>query len=41
LIKFSIEKAKELGYKAIIIQGYVNYYKRFGFIGAKKYGITD
>jgi predicted N-acetyltransferase YhbS len=39
LMNCSIEKAKQLGYKAIIIFGNQNYYHRFGFKNAKKYGI--
>ena len=39
LMNFSIEKAKKLGYKAIIIFGNPDYYHRFGFINAKEYGI--
>lgn len=39
LMNHSIEKAKELGYKAIIIFGNPNYYHRFGFTNAKEYGI--
>lgn len=39
LMNFSIEKARQLGHKAIIIFGNQNYYHRFGFINAKKFGI--
>jgi predicted N-acetyltransferase YhbS len=39
LMNYSIAKAKQLGYKAIIIFGNPNYYHRFGFINAKEYGI--
>ncbi len=39
LISHSIEKAKELGHRAIIIGGYPYHYKPYGFIGSKKYGI--
>lgn len=39
LMNYSIEKARELGFKAIIIFGNPNYYRRFGFINAKEYGI--
>lgn len=34
------EKAKELGYKGVIIFGDPNYYHRFGFVDAKTYNIT-
>jgi predicted N-acetyltransferase YhbS len=39
LMNYSIEKAKQLGYKAIIIFGNPEYYHRFGFKNAKEYGI--
>ncbi|MCK9377339.1 MAG: N-acetyltransferase [Syntrophobacterales bacterium] len=39
LMNYSIEKAKQLRYKAIILFGNQNYYHRFGFINAKEYGI--
>lgn len=40
LMNYSIEKAKELGFKAIIIFGNPKYYQRFGFKNAEQYGIT-
>ncbi len=40
LITHSIEKAKELGYNAIIIGGFPYHYKTYGFEGAKKYRIA-
>jgi putative acetyltransferase len=40
LVNHSIVKAREIGYKAILIYGYPDYYKRFGFIGAVKFGIS-
>jgi len=40
LINFSMKKAKDLGYKAIIIYGHPDYYKKFDFIPASSYGIT-
>ncbi len=40
LIHHSIAKAKEMGIKAILIYGYPDYYKRFGFLGGKKFGIS-
>ncbi|MBE5962494.1 MAG: N-acetyltransferase [Lachnospiraceae bacterium] len=40
LMRFSIEKAKELGYGAIIFFGHPTYYPRFGFVEAKEFGIT-
>ena len=39
LINHSIDKARQLGYKAIILFGNQNYYHRFGFLNAKEYGI--
>jgi predicted N-acetyltransferase YhbS len=39
LMNYSIEIAKQLGFKAIIIFGKPEYYHRFGFINAKEYGI--
>ncbi|WP_321417527.1 N-acetyltransferase [uncultured Methanomethylovorans sp.] len=39
LLKHSIEKARQLGYKAIIIFGNPDYYQRFGFRNAEKYKI--
>ena len=40
LMNRTIEKARELGFKAILIFGNPKYYQRFGFANAKKYGIT-
>ncbi len=40
LITHSIERAKELGYNAIIIGGYPYHYIPYGFEGAKKYRIA-
>jgi len=39
LLKHSIEEARQLGYKAIIIFGNPDYYQRFGFRNAEKYKI--
>jgi predicted N-acetyltransferase YhbS len=41
LINHTIKKAKEMGFKAIIIYGKPKYYERFGFKNTKEYGITD
>jgi predicted N-acetyltransferase YhbS len=41
LIVHTIEKSKELGFKAILIYGNPKYYERFGFKNTKEYGITD
>lgn len=40
LITYSILKAKENGYGAIIIGGFPYHYKPYGFMGAKKYNIA-
>ncbi|MFP3154407.1 N-acetyltransferase [Lachnospiraceae bacterium ZAX-1] len=40
LIKHSLKRAKELGYKAVLILGgHKNYYSRFDFVPANKYGL--
>jgi predicted N-acetyltransferase YhbS len=41
LMRYSIERAKELGYGAILFFGHPSYYPRFGFVEAKDFGITD
>lgn len=41
LLRYSIAKAKELGYRAILICGHPDYYPRFGFRRAKRYHITN
>jgi predicted N-acetyltransferase YhbS len=40
LIKEGLEKAKRLGFKSIIVVGHSEYYPRFGFEKASKYGIS-
>ena len=39
LIVEGLRKAKELGYKSVIVLGHDNYYPRFGFKAASKWGI--
>ena len=39
LITESLEKAKELGYGGVIVLGHENYYPKFGFMPAWKFGI--
>ena len=39
LIEYTLEKAKEMGYPMVIITGSPEYYGRFGFESADKYGI--
>lgn len=40
LLNHSIKKAKELGYKAVIIFGNPEYYQKFGFVNAGNFNIT-
>jgi predicted N-acetyltransferase YhbS len=40
LLNESIAIAKELGFSGMILFGHPDYYQRFGFVNAKKYGIT-
>lgn len=40
LLKYSIERAKELGFGAIFLYGHPSYYPRHGFADAKKVGAT-
>lgn len=39
LIRFTLDRAKELGWPAVVITGNPDYYSRFGFEPAGKYGI--
>lgn len=39
LVKAAINKARELGYKGIVIYGNPAYYRRFGFVNAEQFGI--
>ncbi|MGG7057284.1 GNAT family N-acetyltransferase [Clostridium nigeriense] len=39
LINMSIEKARDMGYKSIVVLGHENYYPKFGFKKASDYGI--
>ncbi len=39
LIEEAHEKAKELGYKSIILLGHENYYPKFGYLRADTFGI--
>ena len=41
LIHESIKLAKQMGHRAIVIQGYPAYYKRFGFRNSEAFGIHD
>jgi len=40
LIKEDLEKAQKLGFKSVIVVGHPEYYPRFGFEKASKYGIS-
>jgi len=40
LMEYTIDRAIELGYRAIILYGHPEYYPRFGFKNAEIYGIT-
>ena len=40
LIKEGLEKAQKLGFKSVIVVGHPEYYPRFGFEKASKYGIS-
>lgn len=40
LVRHSLEKARELGYRAVVILGHPDYYPRFGFKPAATFGIT-
>lgn len=39
LIRHSLKKCSDLGYKAVVVLGYPEYYSRFGFISAKDKGL--
>lgn len=39
IIQYTLNKAKGLGISCVFVIGDENYYQRFGFTGAKKYGI--
>ena len=41
LIEHTIKKATEMGFNAILIYGFPEYYTRFGFVNSKKYNITN
>lgn len=40
LIRHTLEKAKALGHRAVLITGHPEYYPRFGFVNAEKFEIT-
>ena len=39
LIRYGLGKAKELGYKSIIVLGHEQYYPKFGFVSTEKWNI--
>lgn len=39
MINFTLSKAKDLGYAAVIITGNPDYYKKYGFVACKNYDI--
>lgn len=39
LLNFSLDKAKSLGYGAVIIFGHPSYYTKFGFVPAREYNL--
>lgn len=39
LINFTLDKAKQMGYPAVVITGNPTYYSKYGFESASKYGI--
>lgn len=41
LIRNALKTAKDLGYKAVVIYGHPEYYKKFGFKSAKSFNITN
>lgn len=41
LINHTIKLARQMSYKAILIYGDPEYYKKYGFIASKKYSITN
>jgi len=41
LIKYGLERAKELQYKSVIVLGHEHYYPKFGFVPADKWNIKS
>jgi len=41
LILYGLKRAKEMGFKSVIVLGHANYYPRFGFRPASKWGIKS
>ena len=38
LVKHGLKKCADLGYQAVVVLGYPDYYSRFGFVAAKEKG---
>lgn len=41
LVKFGLDKCKDLGFGAVIVLGHPGYYPRFGFVTSVNYGIRS
>lgn len=41
LVTETLEKARQLGYQAVLLCGWEDYYPRFGFVEAAQFGICD
>jgi predicted N-acetyltransferase YhbS len=40
LVRHSLDRARELGFTAVLITGHLGFYPRFGFVPASKFNIT-
>jgi putative acetyltransferase len=40
LVKTGLEACRKAGHKGVVVLGHPDYYPRFGFVPASKYGIT-
>lgn len=40
LIRYGLDKARDLGFKSVIVLGHENYYPKFGFLPASNWKIT-
>lgn len=41
LVREGLKKARELGYRSVIVLGHKNFYPRFGFVPASRWGIES
>jgi predicted N-acetyltransferase YhbS len=39
LLKYGLQKAKEIGFESVIVLGHPEYYKKFGFMSASRWNI--